>query len=505
MKRHAFCSRVLFSCILLSAIAVQSPAQSGARGIAGDWRIEGQYEGQTIVSILTLSAGKEGKLGGEWISYWGVGQLKDIKQEGTALSFVQTARFGDSDFTANFAGTVAGGKLEGTLTSDQGELKVQGRRMRAAPQAAGTWDMAVKAGEREYTGKLVITAAADGKLQGAWQSDAGDHTISDVAFSKGKLTFKRASKMQDRQWESAFEGTIKAHVLTGAFKSDRGDAAAEGKRVGAGAVGKWDLQITSESGSRSQVLKVNPDLSALFGPIALDRIALDGDQIAFKTVVTFGDQTYDIAFSGKVEGAKLTGELTSSWGTRKVEGVKRQAVPAKKAQAAQKAARAPDVIFVPTPQPVVDKMLELAKVTRDDVVYDLGCGDGRIVVTAAQKYGCKGVGYDINPQRVSESLANVAKENVGNLVRIEQEDIFTLDLSGANVVTLYLLPDLNVKLIPQLEKLKPGSRIVSHDFDMRGVEPDQVVRIEDDGDTYGDHTIYLWTTPLKRTGAVAQE
>jgi SAM-dependent methyltransferase len=163
-----------------------------------------------------------------------------------------------------------------------------------------------------------------------------------------------------------------------------------------------------------------------------------------------------------------------------------------------KKTRKPDVIYVPTPQDVVDKMLELAKVTKDDLVYDLGCGDGRIVVTAAGRHGCKAVGYDINRKRVTESLANVEKHNVGHLVRIEQRDIFTLDLSEANVITLYLLPSLNVKLIPQLEKLRPGSRIVSHDFAMAGVEPDQAVEFTSDKDDT-DHTIYLWTTPLKKT------
>jgi hypothetical protein len=155
--------------------------------------------------------------------------------------------------------------------------------------------------------------------------------------------------------------------------------------------------------------------------------------------------------------------------------------------------REPDVVFVPTPQVVVDKMLELAQVTKDDVVYDLGCGDGRIVVTAAKKYGCRAYGYDIDPRRIQESRENVDRNGVGHLVTIEQKDIFTLDLSQASVITLYLLPSLNVKLIPQLEKLRPGSRIVSHDFDMKGVAPDQVV--DDVG--YG-HTIYLWTTPLKK-------
>ena len=159
--------------------------------------------------------------------------------------------------------------------------------------------------------------------------------------------------------------------------------------------------------------------------------------------------------------------------------------------------REPDVVFVPTPQDVVDKMLELAEVTKDDLVYDLGCGDGRIVVTVAKRFGCTAIGYDIDPNRVKESLNNVAKNNVGHLVTIEQKDIFTLDLSKANVITLYLLPELNVKLIPQLEKLKPGSRIVSHDFAMEGVKPDKVVTITSDEDTY-QHTVYLWTVPLKK-------
>jgi SAM-dependent methyltransferase len=158
--------------------------------------------------------------------------------------------------------------------------------------------------------------------------------------------------------------------------------------------------------------------------------------------------------------------------------------------------RKPDIYWVPTPQVVVDKMLEMAKVTRKDLVYDLGCGDGRIVVTAAKKYGCKAVGYDIDPERVKVSKEAVKKAKVGKLVKIEEADVFTLDLSKASVITLYLLPALNVKLIPQLEKLKPGSRIVSHDFDMKGVKPDKVVTLKDkDGE---EHKVYLWTTPLKK-------
>jgi ribosomal protein L11 methylase PrmA len=173
------------------------------------------------------------------------------------------------------------------------------------------------------------------------------------------------------------------------------------------------------------------------------------------------------------------------------------AVEANQQQEQPKQLREPDVIYVPTPQSVVDKMLELAKVKKTDLVYDLGCGDGRILVTAAKKYGCKAIGFDINPVRVKESQNNVDSNNVGKLVTIKQADIFTLDLSDANVITLYLLPRLNVQLIPQLEKLKPGSRIVSHDFDMEGVIPDEKITITSENGS-NTHTVYLWTTPLKK-------
>jgi SAM-dependent methyltransferase len=174
----------------------------------------------------------------------------------------------------------------------------------------------------------------------------------------------------------------------------------------------------------------------------------------------------------------------------------RRAVSEEIKKAPPKDARRPDVVYVPTPHDVVDKMLEIARVKKGDLVYDLGCGDGRIVVAAAKK-GAKAIGFDISPERVEEAKANVKKNKVETSARIFEKDIFILDLSKANVITLYLLPELNVKLIPQLEKLKPGSRIVSHDFDMEGVLPDREVTMtsQEDGES---HTIYLWTVPLKK-------
>jgi SAM-dependent methyltransferase len=206
--------------------------------------------------------------------------------------------------------------------------------------------------------------------------------------------------------------------------------------------------------------------------------------------------TFSFAWSqvpGQVALAPVPGNRVAAADENKAEPQKK-AEPEKKADK-KDLDRTPDVIFVPTPQEAVDKMLELAKVTKDDVVYDLGCGNGIIVVTAAKKYGCKCVGFDIDPQRIKDSNENVKKNKVEDLVEIKRDDIFTLDLSKANVITLYLQPELNVKLMPQLEKMKPGSRIVSHEHDMNGARPDRVIKVRAGG---RERMVYLWTIPLKK-------
>jgi SAM-dependent methyltransferase len=158
-----------------------------------------------------------------------------------------------------------------------------------------------------------------------------------------------------------------------------------------------------------------------------------------------------------------------------------------------------DVPYVPTPQPIVDKMLDLGKVGKNDVLYDLGCGDGRIVITAAKERGARGVGIDINPVRINEAKENAKSAGVTNKVDFRVGNLFETDFSKATVVTLYLLPDINRKLRPQLwRQLKVGTRVVSHDFDM-GPEwpPEKVEKI-------GGKTLYSWTiTPENKKAATA--
>ncbi len=151
--------------------------------------------------------------------------------------------------------------------------------------------------------------------------------------------------------------------------------------------------------------------------------------------------------------------------------------------------RGPDVIYVPTPPQVVERMLALGKVGKGDVVYDLGCGDGRVVIEAAKRYGVRGVGIDIDPQRIAEANANARAANVTHLVEFRLADLFETDLKEATVVTLYLLPSLNLKLRPKLMKeLRKGTRIVSHDFDMGDWKPLQTASVN-------GRTVYLWTIP----------
>ena len=157
------------------------------------------------------------------------------------------------------------------------------------------------------------------------------------------------------------------------------------------------------------------------------------------------------------------------------------------------ALRGPDVIFVPTPGEVVDTMLRMAAVTKKDTVYDLGCGDGRIVITAAQRYGARGVGIDIDPDRVSEATDNVRKAKVEDRVRIIRGDLFEADISAATVVTLYLLTDLNLKVRPKLlRELKPGTRVVSHAFSMGDWNPERTAEV-------GGTTVYLWRIPARKS------
>ena len=160
----------------------------------------------------------------------------------------------------------------------------------------------------------------------------------------------------------------------------------------------------------------------------------------------------------------------------------------------------PEVPYVPTPYEVVREMLKLAQVDEDDVLYDLGCGDGRIVITAAKEFGCRGVGIDIDPQRIEESRVNAEKEGVSDRVKFIEQDLFEADFREATVVTIYLLSNVNIRLRPKLlSELAPGTRLVSHDFNMHEWDDDDSIRILGDRE-WDHHYLYKWIIPANASG-----
>ncbi len=161
----------------------------------------------------------------------------------------------------------------------------------------------------------------------------------------------------------------------------------------------------------------------------------------------------------------------------------------------------PYVVYVGTPYDVISIMLQMARTGREDLVYDLGCGDGRMVILAAQKYGCRGIGYEIDPEMVRAAEANVSANGVKELVKIVHADMFTLDLGEASVIMLYLLPELNRKLLPQLDRMKPGSRVLCHNYGIPGIVADQTLTYLSNEDQT-THVMTLYTTPLRRDASV---
>ena len=327
MKRQTFFKAVvccsLMALIMLSAQVVAQSSTSRRGGLYGDWQIKMKFGEREVESILSFSRNQEGQYVGQWISSFGMNELKDVKFENNKLSFTQVMRFRDQETTSKFTGSIEQGELSGLLVSDRGETEIQGKRTPRTPRGVGSWEMKIKAGEREYTGTLTIVADKEGNLSGMWKSSRGESKVSDVKYEDRKLTFKRVIQREDSQMEMAFEGTVGYNSLEGVFKSDRGEAAVEGTRVGASLIGTWNLDIESERGARKQRLRVNPDMSALYGSTMIKKNNLDGDKVSFEYVLQFGDQKYETSFEGKIAESKLIGELKTSRGTSKVTGTRR--------------------------------------------------------------------------------------------------------------------------------------------------------------------------------------
>jgi hypothetical protein len=330
MKNQTFLKVVLCcSVVVLATLTVQvqgQPPQGRGRGAYGDWLVKVDYDGRQFESILTFSRDQEGNRTAQWISFWGITELKDVSFEDGKLSFAMERRNREGQMsTTKFTGTIEEGKLTGTMSSDTGERKVEGARMPRMPRAVGNWQMKVKMEDRERESTIAIKVDKEGKLSGQWSSDRGTPIqISEVQYERGNVSFTMEGKREDREWKMSFKGTIdrESDTLTGTFTSNRGEIQAEGKRIGSALIGDWKLEMESERGPREQRLRVNPDMTGLYGALPIKKINFEDGKVDFLLVMQFGDQTFEMTFAGKLEDSKLTGELTSSRGSQKIKGTK---------------------------------------------------------------------------------------------------------------------------------------------------------------------------------------
>ncbi len=326
MERRAIVKVVLVGLLVASfvmPVQVSAQSRSGRGGLYGDWQIKMKFGDREFESILYFTRNQERQYTGQWISFWGMNELKDVKFEDNKLSFAMVTRFGGQENTSKFTGGVEQGELSGLLISDRGETEITGKRAPRTPRGVGSWDVKIKIGETERTGLLTITADKEGNLNGMWKSQRGESKLADVKYADRKLTFTRVFERNGNRMEFAFEGTLGYTSLEGAFKSDRGEAPATGTRVGAALIGTWNLDLESERGARKQRLRVNPDMSALYGSMLIKKIGFEGDKVTFKYSRESNNQTYETSFEGKIAESKLTGEVKNSRGTSKVTGTKR--------------------------------------------------------------------------------------------------------------------------------------------------------------------------------------
>ncbi len=299
-------------------------------GLIGQWHMTLNFETGQIPSILSFTKDAEGALKADWVHIMGISQVTDIKREGKDLTFTVKTQLGDQNNTGSFSGMITKGTLSGLISSDQGDISAQGKKLKRMPMIAGNWGMTITMGEREVNTVLKVTQDEQGTLQAEWQSQWGEHKITDVQFKDGKLTFNRVSTFDDQEWKTAYEGTMKNHVLTGAFSAAQGEITANGKRAHGAFVGKWDLTINSDQGTRKQRLTILPDLTARFGAMPIKTLKIEDPQVSFGMTLPYGDNEYELSFKANLEAREMTGTLTSDQGTSDVTGTKVRPVRRKK-------------------------------------------------------------------------------------------------------------------------------------------------------------------------------
>lgn len=321
--RMGFLAVLIFGAPLLYA---------AADDITGQWEMTMDFGGRPSFAQLSIARGADGGLTGKW----GGNDLLDVKFADSKLTFVRVIRMPGQDqpmeFKLNYAGTLKDGKIEGKLSSEQGEFAANGVRVKPRPAILGQWDLAYKIQDRDMKAVLSVMQKPDGALDAKWTSSFGEHTISNVKFADDKLTFSRKTKINDMEFESTFEGTATGNKLAGKMKSQMGEFDVPGERVGGALIGKWALTSETEQGTFTQNLTIFPDMTGRYqffdGEIPVKDLKLDNNVVTFGIEMGFGDQVFELKFKGTLAGKELNGEFTSDQGASKATGKKLEAAGA---------------------------------------------------------------------------------------------------------------------------------------------------------------------------------
>ncbi len=326
-RRHRTAEKVLLVCVLLASSLVTSPALAAA-DITGAWRVTMDFDGNEMHATLMFAKKADGTYKGKW----GSDELSNVKFDGQKLSFDRTMQMGDQEFTHDFMGTLKDGKISGTMGDDQFEFPITAVPKKAKSPAVGQWDITFNVMDRDITTRLIVSEKPDGTLSGKWIEEQGEHTVSDVKYRDGKLTFTRQSRFPDMDFEleTTYDGTIKGNGLTGTLEAEMGSWPANGKRFGAPLIGTWAMTSSTEMGPQTTMLTIEPDLTGTYeffgSDIPVQDLKLEGNKVTFAVEMDFGDQGFRLDFDGTLEANTLKGEITNPMGTNEVTGKKVKAV-----------------------------------------------------------------------------------------------------------------------------------------------------------------------------------
>ncbi len=324
--KNTFANKTSTSVILVCIfLLIQTSLLWAADEITGLWEVRMDFDGREMFADLSISKQADDSFGAKW----GRDELSDVNFQDGKLTFTRTVGSGERQFTSNFEATKNDDKLSGKMTNDWGEISLVCIRPKPISPAVGQWNMQIALQDNmDIEAIMIISQNADGTLTGQWTKEPGEHIMSNVKFQDGKLTFNRHVKLpeMDFEFDTPFEGTVEDDKITGQMKNEMGQWEVTGTRIGTALIGNWELTTTSEWGTHTQLLKIYPDLTGryeVFGSfVPIRDLKLEGDQVTFSIDLGFGDQTFQMDFTGTLQDGSITGRFTSPRGEQPVTGKK---------------------------------------------------------------------------------------------------------------------------------------------------------------------------------------